>query len=204
MRTFQTVMFLLAMVVVSTQTFRHIYVKWVAPTDSVLDQFQSETESKIAEARTLEELVPLYADAKAQVDKYESDPTNPQIETYQRRVTEPYQSEQKLKTEITRREARQRQVAELIFYWAAGFLSILAGLIIYHRMNKWIGISGVLVGFSEMVYWTSPLSHLFRGGEFEMLLNVKLGLSVGTLGLLVSIWLISSRYFRVENQAVDA
>jgi len=199
MRKFQTVIFVLAMVIASTQSFRHIYVKWVASTGSVLDQFQSETESNISVAKSLEELVPLYAEAKSQVEKYESNATSPQIENYQRSVTEPYKSELRLKEEIESRESRQKQVVELFFYWAGGLFSILAGVLVYRRVNDWLGISAMLTGLTEMIYWTSPL-HIYQpGGEFELLLNAKLGLSLITLGLLVSLWLLSGRHIRVDG-----
>ena len=193
MRKFLTVMFVLLMVVASTQTFRHVYVKWIEPTGSVLDQFQSETESEIAQSRTLDELLPLYADAKSRVEEYEADSSNPPIERYERAVTEPYKTEAELRQEIEQRENQQRQVFQLYFYWLAGLASIFGGVLVYRKVNVWIGIAAVVTGFLEMVFWTSPLNHYHPGQEFGLLLNSKLGLSVATLAVLVSLWLTTSR-----------
>ena len=201
MRKFQTVMFVLLMVVASTQTFRHVNVKWIEPTGSVLDQFKSETESEIAQARTLDELLPLYADAKSQVEKYEANGSNPPIERYEREVTEPYKTEGELRGEIEQRENQQRQVFQLYFYWLGGLASIFVGVLVYRKVNEWVGIAAVVTGFLEMVFWTSPLNHYHPGQEFGLLLNSKLGLSVATLALLISLWLATGR--KLERKIED-
>ena len=203
MRKFQTVMFVLVMVVASTQAFRHVYVKWVAPTGSVLDQFQTETESEIAKARTLEELLPLYAEAKEEIEDYESDPSNPAIERYERDVTEPYKTEIELKREIEKREEQQRDVFQLFFYWLGGLASIIVGIVVYRRVNEWVGIAAVVTGFLEMIFWTSPLNGYHPGDEFGLLLNSKLCLSVATLAFLVWLWLISSRHISSQTEGND-
>lgn len=204
MRTFQTVMFVIAMVLATTQTMRHIYVKWVAPDGSVLDQFQTETESDIAAAQDLEELVPLYEAAKAEVEAYEADPDNPAIEGYRRQTTEPYESEIKLRQEIERREYWNRQVVELLFFWAGGAISVSIGVVVFRKINVWLGMSGVLVGYTEMIFWTSPLLSLrYTGGEFETLLNIKLILSAVTMISLIVLWLSNTRGLLLSREAGD-
>ncbi len=194
MKAFQTVMFVIAMVLATTQTMRHVYVKWIAPGDSVLDQFQSEVESDIATARDLDDLVLLYAEAKAAVEAYEANPDNPQVEPHRMRTTEPYESEVKLKEAIERRERWQRKVGEVWFFWIAGALSIGIGAYVFRAVNAWLGMSGVLVGYAEMLFWTSPLLHRrFAGAEFETLLSIKLLLSAITLVTLVALWLLKAR-----------
>lgn len=194
MKAFQTVMFVIAMVLATTQTMRHIYVKWIAPGDSVLDQFQSEVESDIAAARELDDLVLLYADARAAVEAYEANPDNPEVEPHRMRTTEPYESEAKLKDAIERRERWQRKVGEVWFFWIAGAIGIAIGAFVFRAVNAWLGMSGVLVGYSEMLFWTSPLLHRrFAGDEFETLLSIKLLLSAITLVSLIVLWLLKAR-----------
>ena len=194
MKAFQTVMFVIAMVLATTQTMRHVYVKWIAPGDSVLDQFQSEVESDIAGAEDLDTLVLLYADAKAAVEAYEADPENPKIEPQRMRTIEPYESEIKLRDAIEHRERWQRKVGEVWFFWAAGAIGIAIGAYVYRAVNAWLGMSGVLVGYSEMLFWTSPLLHArIAGPEFDMLLTVKLLLSAITFVSLIVLWLLRAR-----------
>lgn len=205
MRNFQIVLFVIAMVVSTTQTFRHVYVKWIEPTESALDQFKVGTESDIANAKTIEDLVPLFAEADRAVRAYESDSTNPRIKTYERQTTEPYATRKKLEDEIVSREQRTSQITQLRFYWAGGLFSILVGIWAYGRINRWIGISGVIVGFSEMLYWTSPLVHRsWHGQEFVSLLNNKLVFSAATLVLLVGLWLLVAKNKLLSPDRTDA
>jgi len=194
MRVFQTVVFVIVMILTTTQTMRHVYLKWVAPDGSVLDQFQTETESGIAAARSLDELIPLYAAAKAKVDAHEADPSNPRLAPYQQRTTEPFESEIKLREAIERREAWQRKLVELWFFWIAGAFGVAIGIVVLRKVNEWLGMSGILVGYAEMAYWTSPLvDRQYRGAEFEGLLDIKLLLSAITMISLIVLWLVSRR-----------
>jgi hypothetical protein len=194
MRTFQIVLFVLAMVVSTTQTFRHIYVRWIEPTESVLDQFKTGVDSEIANAETLDELVPLYAQADAKVREYEDDSANTYVEAYERQNVEPYASKRKLEREISDRENRNRQLVQLRFYWIGGLASILIGVWVYGRVNRWLGMTSVIVGFSEMLFWTSPLVHgYWQGQEFLTLLNHKLALSAITWVLLIGLWLLVAK-----------
>ncbi len=194
MKVFQTVVFVIAMIVTTTQTMRHVYLKWVAPDGSVLDPFRTETESDIADARSLDELIPLYAAAKATVDAYEADPGNPKLAPYQQRTVEPYESEIKLREAIERREAWQRKRVELWFFWIAGAVGVGIGIVVLRRINDWLGMSGILAGYAEMAYWTSPLvDRQYRGAEFEGLLDIKLLLSALTMISLIALWLVGRR-----------
>lgn len=202
MKVFQIVIFVIAMVLATTQTMRHVYVKWVISDESVMDQFQTETESDIAAAEDVEDLVPLYAAAKARIEAYEADGNNPAIRAYERQTTEPYKSEHELRREIERRENWRRQVVELWFFWAAGVVSIAVGAVVMRRINGWLGVSGILVGYSEMIFWTSPFLHRrYTGSEFETLLDIKLLLSAITLASLVVLWLFNVRGLLKSREA---
>jgi len=191
MRNTLIVLFLIAMLISTTQTFRHFYVKFIQPTDSVLDQFKTETESDIDRAKSIDDLVTLYRKAKDEVQKYESDSSNPKIEHRRRKNIEPYKSEIQIKEEIRSREYDQNQLFKLWFYWICGLLSSIIGIIAFKKVNKWLGLSGIIVGFSEMLCWTSPLFHnRLLSQQYEYLLNYKLLFSSVTLVFLAALWLI--------------
>ena len=191
MKTTLTVLFLIAMLISSTQTFKHVYVKWIEPTDSVLDEFKNEVESDIAEARSLDELVALYRDSQNAIESYESDSNNPKIERRYWKDTEPYEAEIKIKKEIQAREYDENQLFKLWFYWSCGLLSVFIGIFAFQRINNWLGVSGIIVGFSEMLCWTSPLFHnRLLSQQFEYLLNYKLLFSLITWIILISLWLL--------------
>lgn len=191
MKTTLTVLFLIAMLISSTQTFRHVFVKWIEPTDSVLDEFKNEIESDIAEAKNLDELVTLYRKAQNDVESYESDSSNPEIERRFRKDTEPYEAEIKIKKEIEAREYDENQLFKLWFYWSCGLISVFIGILAFQNISKWLGLSGIIVGFSEMLCWTSPLFHnRLLSQQFEYLLNYKLLFSLITWMLLITLWLL--------------
>ena len=79
MKTTMTVLFVIAIVLSSTQTFRHVYVKWIEPDTSVLDEFRPNVDTDIESAKTLEELVVLYREARTRVKEYEGNERNPEV-----------------------------------------------------------------------------------------------------------------------------
>jgi hypothetical protein len=195
MRALQITLFIIGFIVLSTQSFRHIYVKWIEPTSSVLDKYNEKVENDIESSKNLNELEAIYAQAHAKVEKYEADSSNIQIESEEKWDKEPYKSEFKAKQAIEQWESRHRMLFELYFYWFCGLASIILGVLSYRYVNAWIGISGVITGFSEMACWTSPLFRSFgEHGAFDMLLNAKLALSVTSFGLLVLLWLVSNKF----------
>ena len=194
MKTALTVLFVLAMVVCSTQTVRHVYVKFLNSNESVLDQFRSDTESKISNAESLSDLVILYRAVQEEVDLYEADESNPVLEPYKRRGIEPYKSQENIGKEIKNREHDKNQLNKLWFYWVCGLLSLAIGLAILKYGTSWLGFSIVVTGFSEMLVWTSPLFHnRLLSSQFEHLLDYKLALSLVTWFLLVSVWLLNEK-----------
>lgn len=190
MRATLIVLFIIAMLTSTTQTFRHVYVKWIEPTNSVLDEFKNEVESDISNAKNIDELVILYQAAQASVKKYEENSENPIIEYRNKRDTEPYESELKVKKEIENREFDKNQLYKLWFYWSCGMISLFVGIFTFTNINNWLGLSGIIVGFTEMLSWTSPLFHnRLLSQQFEYLLNYKLVFSIITWVLLITMWL---------------
>jgi len=190
-----TILFVLAMVVSSTQTFRHFYVRFLEPRDSLLDEFRTDTESSITAAERLNELVELYRAAQNKVDLYESDSSNPNVVQHQRRNTMPYKAVIQIEKEILNREHDQRQLTKLWFYWGCGLISLILGFITFRIVNSWLGFSAIVTGFSEMLAWTSPLFHnRILSLQFEQLLDFKLLLSILTWIILVAVWLFVEKY----------
>jgi len=195
MKRLQTTLFVIAFVVIGTQSFRHIYVKWIEPRSSVLDAYREPVDTAIASAGSLQELVAMYERAHNLVQQYESKPANPTVRLHERQQTEPYASEMKLRREIEAWESRTRNIFELRFFWGLGFLSVLLGIWSYTKWNAWLGMAAIIAGFSEMAYWTSPLMRSFGAvPEFERLLGNKLVLSLITWGFLVTLWLLVDKW----------
>src|SRR3954466_14684559 len=69
MRALRITLFILAFVILSSQTFRHAYVRWIEHRGSVLDKYDTDTEKQITEANSLDELLRSYDVAHTQVEK---------------------------------------------------------------------------------------------------------------------------------------
>ena len=194
MRALQATLFVLVMLVMTTQTFRHVYVKWIEPKGSVLDDFREPVDKDIAESRSLDELKALYAKAQAAMKAYEQGKPLEEIDLAKRTNRDAYREEAELRAAIERVEAQNRSRFELWFYWLCALLSIGIGVVAYARVNPWVGMVGLISGFVEMAVWTSPLWRS-RGPQagFEHLLTLKLVLSCISMALLVGMWLWNQR-----------
>jgi hypothetical protein len=194
MRGLQVTLFVLLMVVIATQTFRHVYVKWIEPKGSVLDEFRDPVEGDLAASRSLAELKEMYRTADAAVKRFEKDASLEDIERSQRTQREVYRHRDEIRSAIERWEDQGRRVFQLWFYWGCGLAGILLGLLAYARVNRWLGMVGIITGFVEMAVWTSPLWRAWGPQqEFERLLTWKLVLSFVSMALLVGLWLWHER-----------
>jgi hypothetical protein len=193
MKRLQITMFVIGFVILSTQSFRHIYVKWIEPRSSVLDPFREPADTAAASATSLDQLVARYQQARAAVQDYETK-GNPEVMRHERSETEPYATEMALQNRIEEWEAQSRQIFQLRFFWTIGLLATVLGIWCHQRLNAWLGMAAIIGGFTEMAYWTSPLRRSFGAAmEFERLLSNKLVLSLLAWGLLVALWLVVDR-----------
>ncbi len=192
MRGLKTTLFVLGLLALSTQTFRHIYVKWIEPTGSVLDEFREPVEEDIAKSKDLDELKAMYKTAHERVEAYEKD--NPKIKVEDRSAYQLYEDQREIESAIQQVEGQRKTIFEMWYFWICGLLSIGVGLLAYHRFNRWLGMVGIIAGFAEMVFMTSPLWRSWGPqGEFERLLTWKLVLSIVSMALLITMWLKSEK-----------
>lgn len=194
MRGLQITLFILGLMLLGTQTFRHIYVKWIQPTGSVLDAYRTETEDEIVASKDLDDLVAVYDEAHKKVEAHEKTNDTSELPPWQRWEEEPYKSKHEAEQAIEQWEAQSRSIFELRFYWLVGLASIMLGIIAYKRVNRWLGMVGIITGFVEMIVWTSPLWRAWGPqGAFDRLLNEKLILSLLAVALLITLWLVHVR-----------
>lgn len=194
MRALQITLFIVGLILLGTQSLRHVYVNWIEPTDSVLDKYREPVEVKIIESKELEELVVLYEDARERVKGYERDGTKEPIPYDERSQRDPYKTEMRIENAIRSWEAQSDEMFQLGFFWTMGLLGILLGLLAYVRINRWLGMVGIITGFWEMALWTSPLWRAWGPqAEFERLLTAKLILSLVSTVMLIALWLWVAR-----------
>ena len=188
MKAFLVTTGMLALLGLSTQFLRHLYVGWIAPTTSVLDKYQDKTDQDIEASQSLDELLQQYDEARSKYKEWEQGKSREQI-AKEGHWEESYKSMEKVKRAIDAWENRLREIAELHFFWWCGLTCVALGLVCLLRANPWLGVGALVVGFVEMIYWTSPTFRWFGGGgEFERLLFWKLVYTAASLVLLLGLW----------------
>jgi hypothetical protein len=185
MKALQTTLFVVTALILSTQTVRHVYVRYLEPTRSVLDSYEPPVTADIKKANSLDELVKLYDEAYNKVKAADAQPKDPT--TVSAKIEEePYKSERLLKEAIRDWESKTKEVFELRYFWLSGAAFLIIGFLCYKKVFPWLGLTLLIAGFSEMIWATSPS---FRGGsqtEFDRLLTNKIIFSSISLVLLLA------------------
>lgn len=206
MKALKTTLFVLAIFTLATQALRHVYVRYLEPRTSVLDAYeQTETTKSIKEATALQDLVAQYDAAKKQTEaldeerkRAEENLTKDERDVIRDRFREDhekeYERESDLKEAIRDWESKSEKIRELRLFWLFGLGLFAVGAALYGKRSDWLGLSFLITGAVEMVWWTSP-TFTFIGNdiEFDRLLINKLVLTLATLALLVAAWLIDER-----------
>jgi hypothetical protein len=185
MNSLKKTLFIIAVVIVSAQSVRHAYYRWIEPSVSVLDKYEAALRDDIKNAGSLEMLQTKYEEAHKKVVAYEADKTNPKVERYERDSIEPFKSEQMLKSAIEGWEKSAKEIFKIRFFWIVGLIFLIVGYILYQKINVWLGMTFIIAGFSEMLYWTSPSFFSDSTIEFSVLLINKIIFSLVTLALLI-------------------
>jgi hypothetical protein len=186
MKALQRTLAILACLFLIIQTVRHAYVLWLEPRNSVLDKYDRPLRDEIAAARSVDELVARYDPVRRDVDRVKAErrAADPKASFEELQDTEPFKSEASLREAIQSWEERAKEIHSLRFYWLVGLILVLIGARSYLRLNAWVGLTLLIAGFSELIYWTSPT---FLGAvtkEFDRLLVNKLVLSLVALAVL--------------------
>lgn len=172
---------ILASVFLLVQTVRHAYVLWLEPRTSVLDKYDQPLKDTIATAASLDELVRRYDPVRKKADRIKAERRAADPKADLDDDQEPFKSERLLRDAISSWEERAKEIRALRLYTFVGFVFAAAGLVSYLKKNRWLGITLLIVGFSEIVYWTSPSFLGTSTLEFDRLLVNKLVISLISL-----------------------
>jgi hypothetical protein len=215
MKALKITLFLLAVLVLTTQFARHVYVRYLEPRGSVLDKYgQTETKKAIKTAVSLDELVSRYDAARKRVDalneqreKAESNLSKDNRDLFRDRFgekhKEDYERQTDLKEAISEWEKRSEEIYELRMFWLFGLAFFLAGAILFVKGQGWLGMAFIVPGIVEMIWWTSP-SFGFAGSphEFDRLLMNKLLFTIVTLILVIATWSLHERFLKKDSDRV--
>lgn len=198
MKKLQITLFLLASLVLLTQTVRHVHLYFfeLSSNASALDPFESNYQIKkeVTEERSTKVLVAEFGVTQAKIKELEKDKTKEELEELKKTESDLYEKNSRLRSEVEDRERRLREIRDLWIFCAAGLGFILLGGVFYLKQAVWMGLSLILAGFAELIWWSSPS---FSGGganaEYELLLLNKIVISLISLGLLYLAWYFQAR-----------
>ncbi len=186
MKGFQNTILVIVILVLSAQLAHFTYMKFLLPTDSVLDD---ELDESIKSTTSLDELVKQFERSELEVKAFEESLSPEENRKMYRRDIEPYESNRKLRQAIQNWERKQAQIDRLLYQWTIGLLLALAGTALYLKRLSWIGTALIVAGLAEMIWWCSPAISV--GGsisELERILNIKLILTLATVGVFAGNW----------------
>lgn len=199
MKKLQITLFLLASLMLLTQTVRHVHLYFfeLSSNTSAIDQFASDyqIQKEVTEEPSMEVLIADYGATQSKIKALEKDKTKEQIEEIEKAEEDLYQKNSKLRSEIEGRERRLREIRDLWLFCSAGLVFIILGAVFYLKQASWTGMSLFIAGFAELIWWSSPA---FSGGganaEYELLLINKTVISLIALVLLYVAWYFRTRF----------
>lgn len=196
MRALLVTLGILALSALSSQLFRHIYVRSVAPTTTVLEKYKDKTEKDIDTSQSLDELVRQYEAAYNKQKEWEKQNKWDQVtdegpsdlhRAKAREWAELNRPVAKLERAIREWEERSQEVLQLHFFWLCGAGCAIVGLLCL-LCSRWFAVALLALGFAEMIYWTSPSFFRSGGVEFERLLFWKVTYTAIALAFLILMW----------------
>lgn len=197
MRGLKLVVFLLSLLALSSQLIRHAYVRWIENRESILFKYEPPEKNEIREAKSLAELESRYAKelerAKLEVGK---EPRLPVAEGEAPVARDPEESARydskvmELSRAIQEWERLENEVAELKFYWFCGLGALLLAGAGFALRWPWPALALTILGFSEMIWATSPSFSGDADHQFVRLLNAKIEYTIFSLALLVAFWVV--------------
>ncbi len=205
MKGLQITCLVLAMLALTAQSIRHLYVKYFEATASVLDKYDKKPiDQDIQSAKSLAELVAQYDPLRKQADLLDAQLDKelqniPEDKKWEHRSEftdahkKDYEPERKLRAAINDWESKANEIRELRIFWFFGLGLYVLGGALYFK-SRWVGLSLLIAGVIEMIWWTSPSFRL--GGtvaEFERLLNNRLLFSILSLALVLLAWWLRYR-----------
>jgi hypothetical protein len=187
MKPLQITLFIIANVIFITQGGRDVHQLVWGSEPSILDQFAPETTQARSEKK-IDVLVNEYRKANEQTRAIEKGKGWKEVQDIRQENEELYQKKEALHSEISEREAKQREFRDVWIFAVFGAALIVLGTVLYHLRIIWPGLSIVIAGFTIFEYWASPSFFGGAGAEFHALLVSKTVLTLVALASLYVVW----------------
>ncbi len=196
MKGFQITFLILLGCALSMQAIRHLHVYTVGYEESILapaESFYGVTKAVRLEEST-DELLAEYETVKEKIKHLLDADPSADVFTVRKANVELFARSDALASELRQRQEIEREIRDIWIFSIAGLVLIAFGCFLYFRDIAWPGMSLILPGFLELVWWSAPSFTL--GGavrEYDILLLNKIALTVVAFLLLYTLWFLAQR-----------
>lgn len=191
MRPLQITLMIVAAATFLLQTVRHVHLMLYGEEQQATARYSPgyENKERVQSEKSFAVLLDEYAVAQKAIADLEKGKDQEARQRLHDEQSDLYQRRNALEVEIDARERRGREIRDIWIFSGAGLVLIAIGGAAYLRGAQWSGMTLVIPGFLELLWWSSPSFGM--GGalqEYQLLLWNKIALSVIGLGLLYLGW----------------
>jgi len=180
----------------STQAIRHAHVYTIGYEESVLAPVEAfyEMQEQVRLEASTDELMAEYETTQEEIEQLHNSVPKTDQYTLRQQHLELFARNDALASELRQREAVEREIRDTWIFSVAGLILIAVGSLAYARDYQWVGMSLILPGFLELLWWSAPSFTL--GGavrEYDILLINKIILTLISFVLMYTLWFFSQR-----------
>ena len=180
----------------STQAIRHVHLYTIGFEESILAPAESFYQMKeaVRMEESTDELLAEYEATNARIEELRRDEPAGDQYTLRQKHLDLFARNDAVASELRQRENMKREIRDIWIFSCAGIVLIGIGALCYWRGYEWTGMSLILPGFLELMWWSAP-SFTIGGAvqEFEILLANKIILTLISFVLLYALWFVARR-----------
>jgi hypothetical protein len=204
MNALQITLFLIANVIFLSQAGRNIHHLVFASQPSVLDKYDEEQEKARSQAQ-LQVLLAEYQEVLERIRALEKGATHTEVMDLRQQNSDLYDKQSALRSEISEREEKARDIRDLWIFSGYGAFLIVSGAVLYRQIVVWPGFAILVTGFCILEYWASP--SLFGNGavaEYHQLLLSKTVITFLALAALYLFWANRASPYQTHQMSASA
>ncbi len=197
MKAFQTTLLILFAAILTTQAIRHVHlyvIGYEEPFPVTAPGFPAEARAQARMEESTDELMAEYEATREQLEQLIQEDPAKTTYTLQQEHPELFARHSALAIEVNERHRITSEIRDLWIFSIAGIILLGVGARLYVTGHEWVGMSLIVPGFLELMWWSSP-SFTMGGAvqEFDVLLLNKIVVTIVSIALLYLFWSAARR-----------
>ena len=194
MKAFQTTLLILFAAVLTTQAIRHVHLYVIGYEEPYAVTAQGFPQEQERLEEPTDDLMAELEDTRRQIDELKKEDPSKQPYVLQQEHPELFARNSALAMELNERQRINSEIRDLWIFSVAGLILLASGARLYSVGREWVGMSLIVPGFLELMWWSSP-SFTMGGAvqEFDVLLINKIILTIVSIVLLYLFWSAARR-----------